>query len=120
MRPILILVSFLMMIAGPANAAPEADLWPYWERHDPASEQTVDHEPWARFLERYLRVGDDGINRVAYGEVTDADAAALDRYIEELAALPIRSYARDEQMAYWINLYNALTVDVILEHHLRA
>ena len=34
-----------------------------------------------------------------------------------LAALPISTYNRKEQRAYWINLYNALTVKVILDHY---
>ena len=35
---------------------------------------------------RYLRIGGDGVHRVAYGEVTPEDRAALDGYIEQLAA----------------------------------
>jgi hypothetical protein len=31
--------------------------------------------------------------------------------------VPVRSLRRDEQLAYWINLYNALTVKVILDHY---
>jgi hypothetical protein len=45
------------------------------------------------------------------------EKAALGRYIASLAALPIGGYDRSEQMAYWINLYNALTVQVVLDHY---
>ncbi|HEX6141928.1 MAG TPA: DUF547 domain-containing protein, partial [Geminicoccaceae bacterium] len=116
MRALLLLV-FLTLLGGPVHAAPEARLWPFWDRHDPASARTVDHGPWAGFLAGYVREGDDGVNRVAYREVTDGGRASLERYVDGLVALPIRSYPRAEQMAYWANLYNALTVLVVLEHY---
>jgi hypothetical protein len=39
----------------------------------------------------------------------------LQAYIAELAATPISRFSRDEQLPYWINLYNALTVSVVLD-----
>lgn len=99
------------------EAAPKAQLWPRWQAHDPISEAVIDHAAWDAFLDRYLVRGDDGINRVAYADVTAADRAALDGYLQRLAAVPISKYARAEQMAYWINLYNALTVRLVLDHY---
>jgi hypothetical protein len=66
---------------------------------------------------RYVRIGADGSHRVAYGEVTQADRAALDGYVRYLAALPVSRYGRAEQLAYWINLHNALVVRLVLEHY---
>ena len=54
---------------------------------------------------------------MAYDAVSDADKKRLDDYLSSLSAIPISRYSRDEQRAYWINLYNALTVDVVLEHY---
>ena len=58
-----------------------------------------------------------GVNRLAYSRVSAADRAALDDYIDRLAAFEISRYGRDEQLAYWINLYNALTIAVVLDHY---
>jgi Protein of unknown function, DUF547 len=107
----------MALVATPARAAPRAELWDIWLANDPASMQRIDHAAWESFLTRYLRIGGDGVHRIAYGEVTPADRAALDGYIDELAALPIDTYNRSEQMAYWINLYNALTVRLVLDHY---
>ena len=107
----------LLLIAGTAAAAPPSDLWPRWTAHDPHSTKRIDHHAWAAFLARYLRIGADGVHRVAYSRVTPADRAALEDYIAGLASLPISSYNRAEQLAYWINLYNALVVRVILDHY---
>jgi hypothetical protein len=90
---------------------------PHWARHDPTSMKAIDHGAWEQFLTRYVRIGADGVHRVAYGEVTPDDRGALDRHIAELAALPITTYNRDQQMAFWINLHNALLVRLILDHY---
>ncbi len=100
-----------------ALAAPSAELWPRWQKHDAAASQTVDHSEWDRLLDSYIRPDADGLNRFAYGEVTASDKAVLEDYIAMLSETPISSFGRAEQMAYWINLYNALTVKVILDHY---
>ena len=108
----------LLLVAGSLGAAPKADLWPRWERHDPAGTTTVDNASWNRFLSRYLVTDHpSGINRVRYGEVTEEDRRELDSYIGDLQALAVSELNRNEQMAYWINLYNALTVRVVLDHY---
>jgi len=107
----------LMLAAGVAQATQRAELWERWTAHDPQSMRTIDHGAWDKFLMRYVRIGPDGGHRVAYGAVTAADRAALGGYIDQLAALPISRYNRAEQMAYWINLYNALLVRVVLDHY---
>jgi hypothetical protein len=116
-RRLLIPCLALLLLASPAIAAPKAVLWERWLAHDPAATATIDHTPFARFLERYLLTFSDGVNRLAYAEVTAEDRRLLDGYVESLAATPISTFARPEQMAYWINLYNALTLQVVLDHY---
>jgi len=105
----------LLAPAGPAVAAPKAELWSRWLAHDPASAESVDHAPWSAFLERHLRRQPDGSTRLAYGEVDAGNRQALASYLARLAAVPVSRLSRLEQRAYWINLYNALTVQVVLD-----
>lgn len=105
----------LLAAARPATA-PRATLWPRWQRCDPSSTLRVDHTPWAAFLARHVRPQPDGLNLVAYREVSAADRAALAAYLDGLARVPVSSLAPGEQMTFWINLYNALTVRVVLDH----
>ncbi len=112
------------MTAAPANAglfdklfAPKAVLWERWEAHDPDSSLLIDHAAWNRFLETYVSEGTDGINRVAYARVEDEARQRLDEYIATLARTPIGRYNRAQQRAFWINLYNALTVQVVSNHY---
>lgn len=46
----------------------------------------------------------------------DEDVAALAAVVEAYAAIDPASLARDDRLAFWINVYNAVTVELILEH----
>jgi hypothetical protein len=122
LQGLLLLLPWLLQ-APAANAgvlerlfAPSAQVWSFWDTHGTATD-VIDNSPWQRFLQNYVRPDDDGINRVEYAKVTAAERAALRNYIERLQKINIRDYGRDEQLAYWINLYNAVTVNVVLEHY---
>ena len=96
--------------------APNADLWERWRAHDPASSQTIDHASWDALLSRYVRPASGGANLIDYRGFSLPDRASLAGYLDALARLPISRFNRDEQLAYWINLYNALTMQVVLDH----
>jgi hypothetical protein len=98
-------------------AAERAEIFEQWRRHDESSALRIDHRSWETFLLNYLRPGEDGIHRLAYGHVKERDYKKLDRYIEKLGGVDVSMYARAEQLAYWINLYNALTVKLVLDHY---
>jgi hypothetical protein len=101
-----------------ADAAPRADLWPRWQKNDPANAQKIDHGAWDDFLAKYVVAPHpSGIYRVRYKEVAADDRIALQRYIAALQQVRISSYNRSEQKPYWINLYNAATVDLVLSRY---
>ena len=102
--------------SGERLFAPSADLWPRWQAHDAGSSSRVDHSAWDRFLGEYLTQGADGVARVDYA-AAKAGRPALQGYLDDLAATQVSRLTRAEQMAYWLNLYNALTVAVVIDHH---
>lgn len=97
--------------------APKAELWERWQQHDAADQRSIDHGRWNDFLGTHLERGADNVVRVAYARVNDAEKSALADYIGQLSAVEISGFKRAEQFAYWVNLYNALTVKVILDHY---
>ncbi len=106
----------LLGSTAPALAvAPEA--WEQWDRSDPKATLEVEHAAWSDLLGRYVRPHRDGVNRMAYGEFTREDRAALASYLEQLSGTCVTCLRKPEQRAFWINLYNALTIDVILDHY---
>lgn len=113
----LLLVLAAAVPVGRAEAGPASHPWIYWQANDPSATAVIDHAVWSELLARYRVIGDDGIVRFAYGRVSAADRERLAAYVDRLAALPITRYPRAEQFAYWVNLYNALTIRVVLEHY---
>jgi len=99
-------------------AAPSPDLWPRWQVNQPDSMKVVDHSIWARTLAKYLvTTHPSKINRVRYSAVAPEDRKDLARYIKKLQREKVSSLSRQEQKAYWVNLYNSLTVKIILDYY---
>ena len=118
MRFLLVLFAvFLVFNPNPLRAAPEAKLWERWAAHDPKSAVQIDHTPWRQFLDTYLVEVGDGVNLLKYSKVTPEDKSSLERYLTYLAARPVSRLSRPQQLPYWINFYNALTVKVVLDHY---
>ena len=106
------------MVPLNALAAPKAELWPYWQESNESSLETISHKKWKSILDAYLSIeSSDGVNRFNYDAVSDSDRALLESYLAELQKIDPRNYNRNEQFAYWVNLYNALTVEIILKHY---
>ncbi|MEM7006066.1 MAG: DUF547 domain-containing protein [Pseudomonadota bacterium] len=71
---------------------------------------------YGEFLETYI-TETDGINFIAYGEVSEEDHQSLKAYIAALESQGVEGLPDEEAMAYWFNLYNAATIDVILDNY---
>ncbi len=111
------LFAFLSIILPDwALAAPDSKYWAYWDKSNPDSSAVINHDIWQEVLDKYLVLRPDA-NRFRYRNVSQKDRDKLDKYLRELSALDPRNYSKAEQKAYWINFYNALTVDLILEHY---
>ncbi|MEZ7818277.1 MAG: DUF547 domain-containing protein [Pseudomonadales bacterium] len=103
-------------LASTAQAAPKADLWPHWSAHNDQWSKAIDHSRWQQLLDQRVHKNADGINRVSYKQFSAVEKNQLASYIQALAGLAPTQMNRAEQLAYWINLYNALTVQVVLNY----
>lgn len=112
------LIAALVLVAVPATAELDSAVINLWQEHDQASQIKVDHGAWQATLNAYLvDEHPSGVNRFDYAAVSKADKEALSAYVVSLQAVDPRALNKDEQLAYWINLYNAGTVSVILENY---
>ncbi len=115
---LIVVVACILLWTCPAAAAPSADLWPLWQATDAESTQVVDHSLWETLLAKYLVTDHpSAINRFRYGAVTAEDQHSLNTYLAQLQKIKVSQLNRMEQKAFWINLYNALTIKVILDHY---
>ncbi|OIQ24288.1 DUF547 domain-containing protein [uncultured Vibrio sp.] len=111
---LLILAS--LFVSTLASAAPKSELWPHWDVSNEQSTQSISHAEWQSLLDSYLVV--DGQHVLfRYSDVTNQDKLKLEDYIELLSSVTPQKHALREQYAYWVNLYNALTVDIILDNY---
>jgi len=109
-----LLVATLVAVAAHAQSA---KLIPEWDTSDENNLARVDHRAWQETLNDYLREHDSGVNRFDYGalKANAGGTAKLDSYLTYLQSFDPRTYSRSEQKAYWINFYNALTVQVVTD-----
>lgn len=113
---IYLLTAFCVLSASSLEAAPAAELWAFWQPHEDRSERAFDHSAWQEILDRYVIAGEQQINLFAYSRVSAKDQLLLEAYLQSVTTIDPRSYPLAEQMAYWINLYNALTIQVVLQN----
>jgi len=75
----------------------------------PAPAQSMSHATWDRLLQAHVRSG-----------LVDYDAfarsAEFQQYLNALAATNPSGMGRNDQLAYWINAYNAYTIQLINKH----
>jgi len=77
---------------------------------------TLDHSSWDALLKKHV----DNKGNVNYSAFK-ADQAKLKTYLDYLSDnAPDKSFSRAEQFAYYINLYNAATVYLILDNDIPA
>ncbi|MEO9483223.1 MAG: DUF547 domain-containing protein [Ekhidna sp.] len=73
----------------------------------------VSHTQFDQLLQEYV----DEQGMVNYKGL-QADRSSLKSYLSMLESnAPQKSWTRDQKLAYWINAYNAYTLDLILEHY---
>ncbi len=94
-------------------------------RASPALAQQPAADPDAVYdalLQRYVSESPDGVNRVDYARwrAAAADRKALDDYVKTLEARKPSAMSREEAFAFWGNLYNAVTLKLILDRNPKA
>jgi len=75
----------------------------------------VDNQIWDRLLKTYVKAGADGINRVDYAAFKRSGHSQLKAYLANLQTVDPRTLDRSEQFAFLANLYNARTIDIVLD-----
>ncbi|WP_299613226.1 DUF547 domain-containing protein [uncultured Tateyamaria sp.] len=98
--------------------APNADLMSdRWSRVAGTPGKAPDYGAFDAFLATYHADTPNGMTRVRYADVTKTDEAALFTFLAQMQRVDPATLDRDQQLAFWINLYNAQTIRVILDHY---
>jgi hypothetical protein len=108
------LVIGLAVLGSPTQAQTPEELF---AKSAAGSAQVVDHSAWDHLLKTHVKPGTDGLNRVDYAGFQREARAELKSYIGRLEAVDPRTLDRSEQFALLANLYNAKTIDIVLDHY---
>jgi hypothetical protein len=98
---------------GSGTAAPQNEM-----KKDVMS--TSIHAAWTDILKTYVSAPDNtGLTRFDYAglKANAADYAKLTGYLEALGSVNPSALSRDEAIAFYANLYNALTIDLIVQNY---
>ncbi len=84
-----------------------------WDDKDLISPANFDHQPWSDLLQKY--VDDDGLVNYKSWKNNQTDLQKLTDYLESLSRVDANAtISNDDDLAFWLNAYNALTVQAIL------
>jgi hypothetical protein len=111
------IIILMFIVIGLAHASFHKSLWPQWQVNNPLSTETISHQIWQNFLSKHVITNEEHINLIDYTKLSQQDLNLLKEYIKAMSQININNYSRREQLAYWINLYNALTVQTVANYY---
>ncbi len=115
-RSILIMTAALSFAAAPSMAQTSYGSG----TPAPAAQSASAHVAFTNILQKYVSAPDgQGLTHFNYSGLKAhiADKAALDRYIDGLGQVNPASLPDNAQIAFYANLYNAVTVQVIVDNY---
>jgi hypothetical protein len=74
-----------------------------------------DHSVWAQFLKKWVK--GESVN---YSGIKTSGAVLLTAYLAELESVckkDLKKWSKNQRMAFWINVYNAYTVKLVIDNH---
>mgnify|MGYP001113799169 CR=1 FL=1 len=76
-------------------------------------DSTFNHKRWNSLLQKHV----SNIGNVDYKSIRE-NRTELDIYIDNLGEkMPTEDWTKNQKLAYWINAYNAMTVDLIIRNY---
>ncbi|MEO0728784.1 MAG: DUF547 domain-containing protein [Pseudomonadota bacterium] len=116
MRGSLALVAGLAIVATSPSMA-LANVTEIFSKQAAASTKTVDHSAWDAILKAHIKPNAAGLNMFDYAAAKANASSELKAYVKQLEAVDPTKLNANEQFAFWANLYNAKTIDVVLDNY---
>lgn len=114
-------IAIAVALMGPMNRsfgtpqpAPQGGPIQVFQAHDATSEQRIDHRLWASILQAAIDKNQPKHDmRIDYGKLGPGADQALLSYLGTLQKVPVSALNRNEQLAYWLNFYNAANLSFV-------
>lgn len=114
-KTIIFMLPTLFLVNGCAIASFKESATPVIQESAIAQNQPFSYEPYARVLATYV----DAEGQVDY-QALGANRGDLDSFNESLATLPRSTYdswTTEQKIALWVNAYNSLTLQAIVDNN---
>lgn len=109
-------VAVAVLFVAPADAQAKPPLGHAWPANQRVSMDQIDHSIFDSLLKKHVD-GDGYVNYAAWKRSSE-DRAALTGYLARLSrADQQKRSSREAQLAFWINAYNAATIEGILQEY---
>ncbi|WP_339736047.1 DUF547 domain-containing protein [uncultured Gimesia sp.] len=106
----------IMLLSLPQSHRGEAAeaIGQHWPANQQISMTQIDHSTFDRLLKKHVDA--EGMVNYAAWKASQTDRSALQNYLKHLSrANPRATASKQAQLAFWINAYNALTLEGIMQ-----
>jgi len=108
--------SLITLVSCESNAGTDVKVGHSWPAAQRVSMDQINHAAWDSLLRKH--VDSQGYVNYPAWHKSREDQAALDQYIQHLSQADLQKPAsHDAQLAFWINAYNAVTINGILREY---
>ncbi|MGR4000176.1 MAG: DUF547 domain-containing protein [Alphaproteobacteria bacterium] len=101
------------------SRAPKSEPWDIWENHSPNSTTEPNYSFLAQLLNTHLSTPQNNPLQLAqfkYSQIKPQQLQDLINFNQQLANTQITDLNLNAQFAFWCNLYNSLTLQVVLQN----
>ena len=114
LKAILLTATSVALLAAPATFAAEPSSFEKFSTSAPTSSVNVDYSPIQQFSNAFGNE-DRGRTKISYSAVEQQGQRFLNLYMSRLAAVPVSSLSRNDQLAYWLNTHNMLVMQAMTD-----
>ncbi len=87
-----------------------------WSEFTTSSKIKLDHSIWDKILKKHITTRSQ-VTYFSYNKMSSDDKKALTQYLSKMSTINPTSLNKNEAKAYWINIYNAVTVEIVLKNY---
>jgi len=120
LRTTLLLTAGMTLLLSPLAVAQTNSSSSYGSGTSAAVQTASSHAAWTSILQNYVSAPDgQGLTHFDYARLSSnaADKAKLASYIQSLSATNPGTLSQNEAIAFYSNLYNAVTIDLIVQNY---
>jgi hypothetical protein len=111
-RSISVLAAVLVGIVSGSSMAVGQEPISQFSRYDDTSGAILSHRQWSAVL-NVMVMDDQG--KLGYGRLSAEGHRILESYMQGLQSVEVSGLSKDEQLAYWLNFYNAGSLALLFE-----